>query len=391
MPHARGTSETVSVRPSGPRDARPSDDLLPSVKKANRSCQASRREQRPWETKRVSRGYRRGRGLPQEKLLRCSVNITSRPRRCCFELVYRKTDLRERRMKALASRSGCRRSDSASSSTMRQRRWTTAPFGLHLARQIDPRDVGLYFYAGSAARDLGEALALFSRDCRIANEAFRLTQRSADSAIVFEYVGLPRYASASAGICPAGIRTALRTISGRNLVPTKVTFAHNRNSDVREFERFFGCPVEFGAPNNLLLISADALHLPLITADQKLLRVLRPYCDAAAKDRDVRPGALRAAVEAEVEKLLPAGKAKAENVAKVLRLSLRTLARRLAHQRAWAHGEVVDQLRKSLATQYLNDPGMSLGQIAWLLGYEGSTSFHHAFKRWTGRSPSADR
>jgi Arabinose-binding domain of AraC transcription regulator, N-term len=36
-------------------------------------------------------------------------------------------------------------------------------FGLHLAKQIDPRDVGLYFYAGSAARDLGEALALFSR------------------------------------------------------------------------------------------------------------------------------------------------------------------------------------------------------------------------------------
>jgi CubicO group peptidase (beta-lactamase class C family) len=54
-------------------------------------------------------------------------------------------------------------------------------------------------------------------------------------------------------------------------------------------------------------------------------------------------------------------------------------------------GEVVDQLRKSLATQYLKDPGMSLGQIAWLLGYEGSTSFNHAFKRWTGRSPSADR
>ena len=56
-------------------------------------------------------------------------------------------------------------------------------FGLHLAGQIDPRDVGMYFYAGSAARDLGEALALFSRYCRIVNEAFRLTQRSADEAI----------------------------------------------------------------------------------------------------------------------------------------------------------------------------------------------------------------
>jgi AraC-like DNA-binding protein len=115
-----------------------------------------------------------------------------------------------------------------------------------------------------------------------------------------------------------------------------------------------------------------------------------PYRDAAAKERNVKLGTLRSAVEAEVEKLLPDGKAQAENVAKVLGLSLRTLARRLAEE-GTTYGEVVDQLRKSLATQYLNDPGMSLGQIAWLLGYEGSTSFNHAFKRWTGRSPSADR
>src|SRR5580698_213271 len=138
-------------------------------------------------------------------------------------------------------------------------------FGLHLAKQIDPRDVGLYFYASSAARDLGEALALFSRYCRIVNEAFRLTQRSADAAIVFEYVGLPRYAARhNMEYVVAAIAVALRTMSGRNVTPTKVAFAHSRNSDVRDFERFFGCPVEFGAPSNLLSISADALRLPLI-------------------------------------------------------------------------------------------------------------------------------
>ncbi len=89
-------------------------------------------------------------------------------------------------------------------------------FGVYLARQIDPRDVGTYFYAGSAARDLGEALALLSRYCRIVNEAFRLTQRSADSAIVFEYVGLPRYAARhNMEYVVAAIEAALRTMSGR--------------------------------------------------------------------------------------------------------------------------------------------------------------------------------
>jgi AraC-like DNA-binding protein len=91
-----------------------------------------------------------------------------------------------------------------------------------------------------------------------------------------------------------------------------------------------------------------------------------------------------------VERLLPHGKAKAQTVAKALALSVRTLSRRLADE-GTTFGEIVDQLRRSLALQYLKEPGMSLAQIAWLLGYEGSTSFNHAFKRWTGRSPFVAR
>jgi AraC-like DNA-binding protein len=266
-------------------------------------------------------------------------------------------------------------------------------FGLHLAVQVDPRDVGLHFYVGSVGHDVGEALALYVRYSRIVNEAFRLklTRGSDHLALEMEFVGLPRYvARHNTEFGFAELKIGLRTMTGRNLTPIKVAFAHNRNSDLREFERFFRCPVEFGAATTMFVISTEDLHVPLITADSKLLRVLRPFCDMAAKERTAKQGTLRAAVENEVEKLLPHGKAQAETVAKALALSLRTLARRLADE-GTTYGEVVDQLRKSLAIQYLNDPGMSLAQITWLLGYEGSTSFNHAFKRWTGRSPSADR
>ena len=173
---------------------------------------------------------------------------------------------------------------------MLRRRWTTAPSGF----TSHGRSIGAMWDYISMPVDSSrsrEALALFSRYFRIVNEAFRLTQRSADTAIEFEFVGLPRYAAGhNMEYVVAGIRTALRTISGRNVVPTKVTFAHNRNSNVREFERFFGCPVEFGAPNTVFQISAEALRLPLITADPKLLRVLRPYCNAAAKGAERSTG-----------------------------------------------------------------------------------------------------
>jgi AraC-like DNA-binding protein len=266
-------------------------------------------------------------------------------------------------------------------------------FGLHLAGQIDPRDVGIFFYVGSAASDVGEALALYSRYCRIANEAGRLklTPRPGGAALEIEFAGLPSYAARQNMEFVLGcFRIALRAITGRNVTPTTVAFSHNRNSGLREFDRFFGCPVEFGAQATLVALTDDALRIPLLTADPKLLHALRPFCDMAAEERNTGNGTLRSAVEKEAERLLPHGKAKAQTVAKNLALSVRTLSRRLADE-GTTYAEVVDQLRRSLALQYLKEPGISLSQIAWLLGYEGSTSFNHAFRRWTGQSPSAAR
>ena len=101
-------------------------------------------------------------------------------------------------------------------------------------------------------------------------------------------------------------------------------------------------------------------------------------------------GTLRSSVENELQKLLPHGKAKKQTVARVLAMSERTLTRRLVNE-GTTYEDLVDQLRRSLACQYIKAPSMSLSQIAWLLGYERSTSFNHAFVRWTGRSPSAVR
>jgi AraC-like DNA-binding protein len=266
-------------------------------------------------------------------------------------------------------------------------------FGLHLVEQTDPRDAGIYFYIASAAKDIDEALALYARYFRIVNEAVRLklTRSSNGVAVEVEFIGLPRYlARQTAEFGMAALLKGLRVIAGRNIHPTEVSFAHMRSSGAREFERFYRCPVEFGASSDRFEFSNDALAIPLLFADPKLLKALEPFCDMAAKERKTAAGTLRAAVENEVEKLLPHGKAKKETVAKAVALSMRTFSRRLADEGA-TYEEVVDQLRRSLALQYLKEPSMSVSQIAWLLGYEGSTSFNHAFRRWTGHSPSAAR
>jgi hypothetical protein len=45
---------------------------------------------------------------------------------------------------------------------------------LHLAQKANPGEAGLLFYVASVADDIGDALALAGRYCRIVNEAVRL-------------------------------------------------------------------------------------------------------------------------------------------------------------------------------------------------------------------------
>ena len=265
--------------------------------------------------------------------------------------------------------------------------------GLHLAEQSNPREVGLLFYAMSAAENVGEALRLLMRYCRIVNESVRLRLAPQADGIFVEasFSGVARHRiRQNAEFEFAVVVKAIREITGLNACPTRVACVHGRTTDVKEFERFYGCPVEFSARSDGVGFSTETLGLRLVTEDPHLLETLRPFCEEAARARNTAQGTMRAAVENEIQRLLPHGRAQAGIVAKALAVSSRTLARRLAEE-GTNFAEVVDGLRRSLAAQYLHESSFSMAQIGWLLGYEGPTSFHHAHKRWTGRSPSHAR
>jgi AraC-like DNA-binding protein len=268
-----------------------------------------------------------------------------------------------------------------------------AAFGLHLAEQANPREAGLLFYAVSAAKTVREALALLARYSGVVNESgrWRLTTQPGGMIVEMDFVGLPRHrARQNMEFAIAIIVKVIRELTGQKLRPSRIVFANIRAVDIAEFRRFFGCPVEFGGSCQQIAFSNEVLATRLVTEDPHLLEVLQPFCEEAAKTRATAIGSLRAAVENEIQLLLPHGQADAETVAKAIALNVRTLARRLRAEGA-TFAEVVDQLRHSLALQYLQEPGFNLMQIAWLLGYKGSSSFNHAFKRWTNRSPSQVR
>ncbi len=50
--------------------------------------------------------------------------------------------------------------------------------------------------------------------------------------------------------------------------------------------------------------------------------------------------------------------------------------------------KILDELRSDLAKRHIKDKDLSISEIAWLVGYQEVSAFTHAFKRWTGRTPT---
>ena len=56
-----------------------------------------------------------------------------------------------------------------------------------------------------------------------------------------------------------------------------------------------------------------------------------------------------------------------------------------------AHRELLEEIRFGLAKEYLGNTNLPMEEISVLLGYTESGNFSHAFRRWSGESPSVWR
>ena len=92
------------------------------------------------------------------------------------------------------------------------------------------------------------------------------------------------------------------------------------------------------------------------------------------------------AVQLIVTTLLPDGYPDIHSVAELVRLSPRTLQRRLCDE-GLTFARVVAQVRFDIAQRMLDDPARKVIDVALDLGYSDPAHFTRAFARWTGLAP----
>jgi Arabinose-binding domain of AraC transcription regulator, N-term len=148
--------------------------------------------------------------------------------------------------------------------------------GFHLAADYDLREVGLLYYVLASADVMNDALQKTARYGRIANEGVSLKLRdSKEFAITFEYTGVERRSDCHhIEFWLVSIVRLCRQLTNRRLLPSRIRVVHHRKKTPAEFRSLFGCDIEFGAAADELVFPGAVAHMPIVSADGYLNRLL---------------------------------------------------------------------------------------------------------------------
>jgi AraC-like DNA-binding protein len=169
----------------------------------------------------------------------------------------------------------------------------------------------------------------------------------------------------------------------------KVCFEFPEPSYGDKYREFFDCEVMFNQPENQLVINADYLNKACINSCQSLYLLLKRQADSELVSAQLGLS-FTEVVARVITPLLNVSTPTLVQVAELLNIAPWTIRRKLIEEGA-SFQKVLNDTRRDLAITYVNSSRLSLGEIAYLLGFGSPTAFQHAFKRWTGKSPGSYR
>jgi AraC-like DNA-binding protein len=258
--------------------------------------------------------------------------------------------------------------------------------GLRMVERLDFSKFRLFAYLAASSATAREAWLRAKRYLRIVNDAMEV-EVEFEGGRSFCRTGLRGFelsrsqAEFSVGLM---LKIAPRVVGDTGHL--EAWFRHANPGYPELYASVLGCPVHFGARFDGIGGSPALLDAPLPRADSELCALL----EEQAREELARvpaAGDLVAVVRHRISAALPDGDSGAEAVASGLGMSARTLRRRLREQ-GTTHQQLLDEVRHQLASRTLEQPGVSVNEVAFLLGFSDASAFHKAFRRWTGRGPT---
>lgn len=195
---------------------------------------------------------------------------------------------------------------------------------------------------------------------------------------------------------PNQIRTSLAVwhrfncwLIGQEIPLNSLNFTFSCPEEFKVLAESYPAMLKFDQPYNGFDFPAEFLRYPIVQNQETLMVFLRsaPYHlvinDTA---QNSVKGKVRAILSKDVSHTMPS----AEEVASRLNLSVTTLRRKLQTEKT-SYQKLKDECRMEAAFHYLSCPDFSNSIIADRLGFDESSAFFRAFKKWTGITPGEYR
>ena len=261
-------------------------------------------------------------------------------------------------------------------------------FGLHFGESTPGYSGGhLLFAVMVNCATLGEALERFCRyHSLLADTALpELCDEGRYTVFTWGQVAMSgrHYVEAVLGM----LNVTVGRLTENRVRPVEVRFAHHSPADLTEHQRIFGAPLLFEQPCNGLALERQALFTPIFLANPALLAALEQFAQGVL-ERLTPSDSWAGRTSEMVGKLLLRGdKPHLQAIARALAISPRHLQNKLRAEGV-SYQELLDRVRKQIALDCLKRGEMTACEVAFLLGFSEQSAFNHAFKRWTGMTPT---
>jgi AraC-like DNA-binding protein len=186
-----------------------------------------------------------------------------------------------------------------------------------------------------------------------------------------------------------GFVVLIRQFAGPSAKVARVCFQYSAPDYRSEYTRLFEGAERFDQPFTGLVFDRALLHARSPQKDEGLYATLSDL----AERRLLRLES-RAPYSVQVRQYLmqqcPPHTVAMREVARALGISVRSLHRRLSEE-GQSYAALANAAAAQLATRLLVDQGHTIQETAHAMGFSSVSSFHRAFRRWTGTTPNALR